>query len=109
MNHPRPSLTYRIMQAMMWPMLKAFGMTCETIFELSSAQMDRKLTRGETLRLRLHLIMCGLCRKLPAQFQRLRDLVRCAHEHDDHGDPSLSLPPESKSRIALRLKDGPGD
>lgn len=94
------------MQAMMWPVLKVLGMSCKQTFELCSEHMDRKLTAGESFRLRFHLMMCGVCRHLPAQFRGLRELVRHACEHDHaqeevSGDP---LPPEAKARIAEQLK-----
>lgn len=89
------------MQAMMWPMLKVLGMSCQSTFELCSEQMDRKLTPGEKVRLRIHLMMCGVCRRLPAQFSRLRQLVRsaCEHEHGHEESPDAKLSPEAKAQI----------
>lgn len=102
---PPPPVAYRVMQAMMWPMLKVLGMSCKATYGLCSEQMDRKLTPGESLRLRFHLMMCGVCRHLPAQFQGLRELVRaCEHEHA-HEEPSDErLSPEAKERIFEHLK-----
>jgi predicted anti-sigma-YlaC factor YlaD len=96
------------MQAMMWPILKIFGISCQVIHDLCSEQMDRKLTVGETLRLRIHLMMCGLCRNLPAQFEGLNALVRCVHsdEHEEESDECLS--DEARERIASMLRKNKG-
>jgi hypothetical protein len=102
---PRPPIAYRVMQAMMWPVLKVLGMSCKTTFELCSEQMDRKLTAGESFRLRFHLMMCGVCRHLPAQFRGLRELVRaCEHEHAHKESSNDQQNPEVKARIVERLK-----
>lgn len=102
---PKPPIAYRLMQFMMWPLLRLFRMSCKTTFDLCSEQMDRKLTMGESLRLRFHLMMCGICRHLPAQFRGLRELVRaCEHEHEDPSDEQLSQ--EAKSRIFENMKSG---
>lgn len=105
----RPPLIYRMTHAVTGPMAKALGISCRDAYDLCSAQMDRELTRGESLRLRFHLIACGICRHLPAQFRGLRTLVRaCEHEAEaghEHGESGHEqLPPEVKERIAARLK-----
>lgn len=101
---PPPPITYRMMQAVMCPILKALGLCCRSAFNLCSEQMDRELTKSETLRLRVHLSMCGLCSRLPAQFQGMRKLIQTSCEHD-HGDEccSESLSEEAKERIASHL------
>ena len=98
------------MHAVMWPILKLFGITCESAFELSAAQLDRKLSMSEAMRLRVHLLMCGLCRGIPSQFRRMQELVRCAEQHEDCEDGELLLPLETKDRIAelLRKEDASG-
>ena len=102
---PPPPIVYRVMQAMMWPVLKLLGMSCKEIYGLSSEQMDRKLTRGESFRLRFHLIMCGVCRHLAAQFLGLRKLVHlCEHDHGHEISNGEHLSPEAKERIFERLK-----
>ena len=100
-----PPISYRLMQAVSWPMLKMLGISCKATCELCSQQMDRKLTAGETFRLRMHLMMCGLCRRLPAQFRGMRELVRCTHphEHDETSDECLSA--EAKERIESALRN----
>ena len=102
---PPPPIIYRVMQVMMWPLLKLFRMSCKTTYDLCSEQMDRKLTIGESMRLRLHLMMCGVCRHLPDQFSSLRELVRtCENDHEHEENPDASLSPEARERIIARLK-----
>lgn len=111
-----PPLFYRATQAMMGPLMKSLGMSCETFHRLASEAMDRKLTAGEALRYRLHMVMCGVCRRLPMQFRRLRELVRrvegvvepvspCGDCDCGQGEPALSV--EAKERIAGCLRDTP--
>ncbi len=105
---PPPHLTYRVSHAMMGRLLPLLGQSCKANFELCSKQMDLKLTPGESFRLRFHLMICGICRQLPAQFRGVRALVRaCGH---DHGGEELSqeqLAPAVKERIARHLKELP--
>lgn len=102
---PPPPLTYRVMQAVMCPILKVLGLCCRSAFNLCSEQMDRELTKRESLRLRVHLSMCGLCSRLPAQFEGMRKLIKATCEHEHEGDCcSESLPEEAKERIARHLK-----
>jgi hypothetical protein len=102
---PPPPIAYRVMQAMMWPILKSLEMSCKETYNLCSEKMDRKLTPGESFRLRIHLLMCGICRHLPAQFRGLRELVRsCDHDHGPEESSNEHLSPEAKERIFERLK-----
>lgn len=93
----------------MWPMLKLLGMPCMATYHLCSDQMDRKLTAGESFCLRLHLMMCGVCKLLPAQFRRLRELVRrvCEHDHEPEKASREHLPPEIRARMVQYLKGHP--
>lgn len=62
---PPAPLTYQVMQAVVCPILKVLGLCCRSAFNLCSEQMDRELTKRESLRLRVHLPMCGLCSLCP--------------------------------------------
>jgi hypothetical protein len=78
---------------------------CRSAFNLCSEKMDRELTKRESLRLRVHLSMCGLCSSLPAQFEGMRKLIKTTCEHEHEGDCcSESLSEEAKERIARHLK-----
>lgn len=98
-----PPLTYRLMHAMLGALPKRLGLSCRDALELCSERMDRDLSKGESFRLRLHLIMCSVCRHLPAQFHGLRRLVQaCEHRHEESS--TACLPEESKARIAAGLE-----
>jgi len=73
---PRPSLGYRLMQAMAGPALKRMRLSCREFAFLCSLRMDRPLSFSERLRFRLHATMCGLCRLLPRQLEAIRSTVR---------------------------------
>lgn len=70
------------MQAMMAPMMKRFGLSCRAFAELASLRMDRPLTTSESIRFRFHSMMCGVCRRLPSQFEAMRDVL---HHCEAHG------------------------
>lgn len=104
-NLPPPPITYRMMQAVMCPILKVLGLCCRSAFNLCSAQMDRELTSREALRLRVHLSMCGLCSRLLAQFRGMRSLIQACEHDASHGEASdESMTPEAKQRISECLK-----
>lgn len=105
-NLPPPPVTYRMMQAVMCPILKITGLCCRSAFNLCNEQMDRELTKGESFRLRIHLMMCGLCCRLPAQFAGMRKLIQATCEDEHDGDCcSESLSVEAKARICGQLKN----
>lgn len=104
--HPPPPVSYRVSHAVLGPLPKILGLSCKDAFELCSAQLDRKLTTGQSLRLRFHLMLCGICRHLPRQFRGLRELVRACERDDAHDNLSgAQLPPEVKKRIFEHLKN----
>lgn len=71
--------------------------------QLCATPMDGKLTTGEMIRLRSHLMMRDVCRHLPDQFRELRELVlACEHEHAECSDGHMW--PEVKARIFVQLK-----
>lgn len=49
--------------------------SCKQATELMSQGLDRPLSLGERLRLRLHLLFCVGCRNTLRQFQFLRDAI----------------------------------
>lgn len=49
---------------------------CRQITELVSAGMDRELTLGERLRIRIHLMLCRGCTNFAKQMRVLRSAAR---------------------------------
>ncbi len=73
--------------------LKILSLTCDQSTQLTSAGLDRPLTRGERVALRLHHGICGSCRKMKRQFL----LLRRANEALREGE---SVPARSKGLSA---------
>lgn len=106
-------MTYRLMHAVMCPVMKLFGLSCRQFAGLAALRMDRPLGRLESARFHFHRTMCGLCRRLPAQLENLRILTRCVCRPDRENEaPATSaggeLSPEARERIRQALcKEGP--
>jgi len=104
-----PPLHYRMMQAVMCPVMKLFGLSCRQFAELAAIRMARDLTSGESLRFQFHRLMCGLCKGLPRQLEHLRILTRCVcQEEEDCAVPpenpsAPDLSPEARTRIQQAL------
>lgn len=101
---PAPGIVYRIMQGMIWPLMKLLGMSCRHFAKLCSERLDRPLTLPENLRLRFHGLMCHVCRPLPAQFEKLHHLVRSCGGHCELGDHVTELAPEVRTSIREALQ-----
>lgn len=50
--------------------------TCKEVHQLASAKLDRPLSIGENLRMRMHLLVCDACRSFNAQLGILRHAMR---------------------------------
>ncbi|HPT49634.1 MAG TPA: zf-HC2 domain-containing protein [Accumulibacter sp.] len=62
-------------------------MNCRDATRLMSSALDRRLTRGEGLGLRLHVLICKGCRHLQGQMAFLRQA--CRRERGDDGPAAL--------------------
>jgi predicted anti-sigma-YlaC factor YlaD len=104
---PPPPARYRASHAAMGPALHAVGLSCRAAYELLIARQDRPLRAREEVRLRLHLLICGVCRRLPAQLAGLRRWLRHHHAVDPSSPaaPPATLSAESRQRIRDRLRD----
>jgi hypothetical protein len=51
-------------------------LSCKEASQLMSAAMDRRLSLGERLALRLHLLICLGCRRFQSQMDFLREACR---------------------------------
>ncbi len=98
---PPPPRGYRLMQAMMAPMMKRFGLSCREFAELTSLRMDRPLSFSESFRFRFHAMMCGVCRHFPAQFEEIRSILHGCETHGACGESS----PESGETPATNVDD----
>lgn len=66
--------------------LKAL-LTCRDVTHLVLAGHDRRLSRGERLRLWLHWRLCGGCRHFGGQATLMRQALGRWREYRDGGEP----------------------
>ena len=61
--------------------------SCKKATQFASEKLDRKLSFGERMALRLHLALCGPCDRIDRQFQLLRHaMARYVDRSSDTGD-----------------------
>lgn len=68
---------------------------------LVTQSMDRRLSWGERLGMRIHLTVCENCSRFVKQMRLIRELLG---KEDQEMQPGLS--DESRERIARKLQDG---
>ena len=76
--------------------------SCKEISQLVSAAMDEMLPLRKRLSIRLHLLMCDLCRR----YERQLHLLRGGSEHyanPDKNEVEDSLSPEARERLQRKL------
>jgi predicted anti-sigma-YlaC factor YlaD len=65
--------------------------TCKEVHQLTSESLDRELSMIERARVRVHLLVCGACRRFNAQMQLIRRAMRQldpATDIDKDNDPT---------------------
>ena len=79
---------------------------CAEASRLSSAALDRPLSRTERVALRGHLLCCASCRRFRRQAWALRDLAREAGRTmaSPLPQPSAALSNDARARIGERLR-----
>ncbi len=81
-------------------------MHCDEASRLSSESLDHDLTAADSLACRLHLLICGSCRRHRRDILALRRLARRNSESVEH--PTAALSDEVRERIKQSLHgDGP--
>jgi hypothetical protein len=79
-----------------------FKMTCRDVTYLHEKKKEGKLSFGEMIGMRLHLLYCGLCRLF---FKQLDGLEKQSY-HLSHSDKiSSSLDTAAKEKMRQRLAD----
>ncbi len=81
-------------------------LSCNEVSRLVSESLDRDLSLGQRLSVRLHLLMCTLCARSRRQIMLLRDVA------DSYGDASeadrdptpAGLSAEARERIQQALE-----
>lgn len=75
-------------------------LTCKEVTELASKAQDMKLTFGQRMQLKMHLMMCKLCSRYVKQLAFLRTAVQDLDAHEHHAQLSA----EAKNRIRQSLE-----
>lgn len=80
-------------------------LSCHQASQLLSQSLDRKLSRRELMGLRLHLMLCSMCRRFGQQVVGIRSLLRRFRQQMEQ-DETVKLPTEARQRIARALASG---
>jgi len=64
-------------------------LTCKEASFLASKKLDKKLTWRESIGLRLHIMMCSLCRRYAIEMKKMHRMMKKA------GKSGVSILPES--------------
>lgn len=78
-------------------------LSCKDASRLISQSLDRRLSLGERISLRMHLLMCDVCKRFSYQLGLMRIAVR-RMTHQIEEDEQIKLPEEAKSRIARAIE-----
>ncbi len=76
--------------------------SCKETTELVSRSMDERLSFGDRMAMRMHLLICKNCMRFTQQLQDMRRLFRL--ETRANGD-APGLTPEARQRIASELQN----
>ena len=78
--------------------------SCQQVARLQSDLLDQPLPLARRFGLRLHLLLCGWCRRYG---KHLRLLRRAAHEHEEalHESAPHELSPEARAKMKRALRE----
>lgn len=79
--------------------------SCEEVTEMASVSLERELTPGERVRMRLHFLICVWCRRYVRQLQTMRGVARAHAEGADTDAGGLS--DEARERMKRALTKSP--
>ena len=80
-------------------------LTCKDVSKLVSESLEHELPFRQRLGMRIHLMMCSLCRKYNRQALLLRELFRrMARFEEDQPDSRQHLPEATRERIKQILR-----
>ena len=80
-------------------------LTCKETSELISARYDRKLSLGERMGLRLHLMMCRYCSAVARQIDMIQKLVELKPDSQFPAPSSDQLTADARERIVDAVRD----
>jgi predicted anti-sigma-YlaC factor YlaD len=78
---------------------------CKDISKLVSRSLDRKLPLRLRVEVRLHLMMCSICRTYRRRLLFIHNLLQRPESLPTEPDVSRHLSPEAESRIKAVLRE----
>jgi predicted anti-sigma-YlaC factor YlaD len=78
---------------------------CKDISKLVSQSLDRKLPLRLRMEIRLHLMMCSICRTYRKRLFFIHNLLQRPESLSAETDHSRHLSPEAESRIKAVLRE----
>lgn len=76
---------------------------CQQASRLASDAIERKLTWGESARLKMHLALCGSCRNHIHDVRVIQSVLQTLRSNIE-ADTSITLPEKERQRIRLALQ-----
>jgi len=78
---------------------------CKESSRLASEARERRLTWRERLSLRIHVLLCGLCKTYMRQMAKMFAIARIAGDPEVRYASSVKLSPDAKERIKKKLSE----
>jgi hypothetical protein len=79
-------------------------LTCKEASYLASKKLDKNLSWRESLSFKLHIMMCGLCRRYASEIKKIHSILQKAGKTGLSALPeSIKLSEESRERISKAL------
>lgn len=78
--------------------------SCDEAGFLMSKSSDTKLSFKEKMGLRIHLMVCHICRKYEKQLKQINRLMKRYREECTHEDCAHSIPPEQREALIATLE-----
>ena len=78
-------------------------LSCKEASRLISQSLDRRLSWKERFNLRLHLLICDVCKRFSYQLDLMRQAIRQMTSQAEL-DEQIKLPEDAKSRIAQAIE-----
>ncbi|MEM7456355.1 MAG: zf-HC2 domain-containing protein [Planctomycetota bacterium] len=79
---------------------------CRKISELVSRSLDGDLSFWKRVQIRMHMMMCSLCRKFRRALLRIDGEVRNAAEQEFVADENVVLPESRREQIKELIESG---
>ena len=79
---------------------------CREVTRLVSESLDREMTLGERIGIKVHLWMCKICPEVMKQMLFIRESIQLLSIEEGPLSADVSLSPEARERITRALSQG---